>query len=418
MRGIVILAMVLMRLAQPPLPLDTPSLERDFEAAMQREGINGAVVLLVERDTVAYLNAFGQDQHGNPLNPDTVFDLGRAAEPFLTTALMIQAEQGRISPDVWVRNALPDYTLPEARLSMTITDLLIHMAGLGGDLSAPLFQASDWPDLSAAPAPPIKRFSYCPACTALSVTTLERSAGRPVEAILNDTIFYPLHMDSTVLEDGTLFTTAPDLSHFLTALLQAGRWKGVQLVKPETLEVLFKARGLTGRDRTEQYGFGWWVQPESGLNVREISQDRILNARDMGRYQAQITLVPGYGRGMVILTDQPTRGLDSLMDVLIEHFIAWTPPEFDPVAVNGVVGTLHTSNSQFSGEIRLQADESGGLIFIYGDEQAAAEFVARRTLAFDLPESGRGTLYFLEDWRSAQAVLMLAGQTAIYQRQY
>jgi hypothetical protein len=405
-------------LAQGQPSWGEPALERDLQRVMEQHDIDGVVLLMVEGDQVVYLNGFGQNAEGEPMDIEATFDLGRAAEPFLTTAIMMQAERGLLAPDINLPNLLPTIRLPETPYGLTLSNLMNHTAGFGGDSALPIIASLEQNALQGETPPSIQRFSYCPNCTALLGTLISQTGGIAPSEFLQEKVFYPLQMDATHTEDGHLFTTPQDLSHFMAVHLLAGRWGSVQLIKPETIEAMHKARVQTGRNRTEQYGFGWWVQPESGLDVREIGQDRILNARDIGNYQAQITLVPGYRRGIAILTDQPTHGLDPLMDVVIKHFIDWEAPPFDLIELDGVVGTLTSDHPTLGGELVFEAVSEDELQVSYNGETAPAYFTDTRTVTFDLPDSGPGSIFFLEPWRAAQGILMLNGQTAIYQRQY
>ena len=111
----------------------TASLERKVDALFARQisatgpgcavGVyrNGAVVL-----TRGYGLANAED--GRPITPRTTFDLGSAAKPFTTLAVLSLERRGVLSLDDDVRRWVPE--MPNYGAPIRVRDLLQHTSGL------------------------------------------------------------------------------------------------------------------------------------------------------------------------------------------------------------------------------------------------------------------------------------------------
>ncbi len=147
--------------AQPDqVGLDPAGLDRAsalFRQAVEKKQIAGAVVLVARHGKVAYLDAVGmQDTElGKPMSPGSIFRIASMSKPVTTTAVMILAEQGRLSlsdpisrffPEFkFMKVAVPrikangstspgnlsaEYELIDAYRPITVRDLLMHTSGL------------------------------------------------------------------------------------------------------------------------------------------------------------------------------------------------------------------------------------------------------------------------------------------------
>ena len=125
--------------------------------------IPGAVVLVARRGKVAYQESFGLRDPDTraPMRADTVFRIASMTKPFTSLAIMMLAEEGRLSIAEEAANYLPSFkdlkvgvvrrsadgrtevVLESPRKAMTIQDLLRHTSGLtyGAAGQNPLKQA-------------------------------------------------------------------------------------------------------------------------------------------------------------------------------------------------------------------------------------------------------------------------------------
>jgi CubicO group peptidase (beta-lactamase class C family) len=90
----------------------------------------GCAVGVSEHGTVALRAGYGMAdlERGVAVNADTVFESGSVAKQFTAMAILLLAQQGKISLDDPMRKYLPE--LPDYGASMTIRHVLSHVSGL------------------------------------------------------------------------------------------------------------------------------------------------------------------------------------------------------------------------------------------------------------------------------------------------
>jgi CubicO group peptidase (beta-lactamase class C family) len=90
----------------------------------------GCAVGVSENGTVALRAGYGMAdlERGVPVTADTVFESGSVAKQFTAMAILLLAQQGKISLDDPMRKYLPE--LPNYGASLTIRHVLSHLSGL------------------------------------------------------------------------------------------------------------------------------------------------------------------------------------------------------------------------------------------------------------------------------------------------
>src|ERR1700728_4513333 len=90
----------------------------------------GCAVGISEHGTVALRAGYGMAdlERGVPINADTVFESGSVAKQFTAMAILLLAQQGKLSLDDPMRKYLPE--LPDYGPSLTIRQVLSHISGL------------------------------------------------------------------------------------------------------------------------------------------------------------------------------------------------------------------------------------------------------------------------------------------------
>jgi CubicO group peptidase (beta-lactamase class C family) len=111
-------------------PSDAASRVAQVMAAYDRADSPGCTVGVIKDGAFVHLRGYGMAnlEHGVPLGPDTVFDIGSTSKQFSAAAIVLLAQEGRLSLDDEVRKhvtELPDYGRP-----LTIRHLLTHTSGL------------------------------------------------------------------------------------------------------------------------------------------------------------------------------------------------------------------------------------------------------------------------------------------------
>jgi CubicO group peptidase (beta-lactamase class C family) len=90
----------------------------------------GCAVGVAEHGTVALRAGYGMAdlERGTPVTADTVFESGSVAKQFTAMAILLLAQQGKISLDDPMRKYLPE--LPDYGPPLTIRQVLSHVSGL------------------------------------------------------------------------------------------------------------------------------------------------------------------------------------------------------------------------------------------------------------------------------------------------
>jgi CubicO group peptidase (beta-lactamase class C family) len=143
---------------------------------------------------------------GTPITAETIFESGSVAKQFTATAILLLAQDGKLSLDDDVRKYVPE--LPEYDRPITIRHLLTHTSGLREWSS--LVAAVGWPrgtrvhtqsDLldvvfrqRSLNYPVGEYYSYTNTGYALAAAIVERVSGKSLQQFTQERIFAPLGM--------------------------------------------------------------------------------------------------------------------------------------------------------------------------------------------------------------------------------
>jgi CubicO group peptidase (beta-lactamase class C family) len=146
---------------------------------------------------------------GEPMTPDTLFDMASLTKLLATTPAVLQLyEQGKVAIDEPVQTYLPDFNPAgdPRRAQVTVRMLLTHTSGIGGDLS----RQGPWGVVAADKADGLHRalgaplefdpgqtFHYSDIGFILLGEIVERITGEPLDIYTSDHIFAPLGMTDT-----------------------------------------------------------------------------------------------------------------------------------------------------------------------------------------------------------------------------
>ena len=196
-------------IAAPPKGFDAR-----VQAVMKQQGVPGAAVAIVENGKVTLARGYGIRRLGStePVDADTLFQIGSTTKAFTTAALAILVDEGKIHWDDPVIDYLPGFRMydPWVTREMTIRDLLVHRSGLGlgqGDL---LFVPST--EISRAdtvrrlrflkPATSFRSgFAYDNVLYIVAGELIEAVSGQTWETFIHDRILVPAGMTKTVTND-------------------------------------------------------------------------------------------------------------------------------------------------------------------------------------------------------------------------
>lgn len=190
--------------AEPPRNLDARVEEIRLAA-----GVPGMAVVVVENGKVTHARGYGERRlgKGEPVDADTLFQLGSVTKAFTTAALAVLVDQGRIDWNDRVIDHMPWFQMydPWVTREMTIVDLLVHRSGLGlgaGDLLS-------IPRSSLSRAETVRRLRYIKPATsfrsafgysnllyAAAGQLIEEVTGRTWEEFVHDQVLRPAGMNT------------------------------------------------------------------------------------------------------------------------------------------------------------------------------------------------------------------------------
>lgn len=202
--------------ALPAFALAAPP--RNFDARideiMKASEIPGVAVAIVEDGQVTLARGYGVKKLGSPepVDADTLFQIGSTSKAFTTAALAILVDEGKIGWDDRVIDHLPDFRLydPWVTREITIRDLLTHRAGFSKGQGDLLFL----PYNTLTRAESVRRLRYLEPATSFRSTfaydnVLYMVAGQLIEAVTGQTweqfteerILKPIGMTTSVTND-------------------------------------------------------------------------------------------------------------------------------------------------------------------------------------------------------------------------
>lgn len=218
-RSIAMVLSICTTLASPPaaaaVPLASDNARSDLEsivlAAYSAEA-PGAAVIVVQKGKILYRGAHGLAnlELGVPLRPESVFRIGSVTKQFTAAAILLLAEDGKLSLSDSITKFLPDYHVQGHRV--TIQQLLAHTSGIANYTELPDWQATTRNDVSVRQLidvfqdkpfdfAPGERWKYDNSGYILLGAIIEKVSGQSYADFLRTRIFAPLGMKNSRYED-------------------------------------------------------------------------------------------------------------------------------------------------------------------------------------------------------------------------
>ncbi len=334
----------------PPAPAANPAdLERDLslatagapktltlKEAMAALNIPAVSVALIDQDRIAFARAYGDG-----VTPETLFQAASLSKFVAAIGAMRLVEQKRLGLDGDVNASLTSWKVPANDLDkdhpVTLRGLLSMTAGigvpgfLGYELGAPLPTLTQILD-GAPPAnsPPVtviaapgSAYRYSGGGYEIAEALMVDALRTPFAAAMDDLVLKPAGMSHSTfaqplpddlrgkavtghLGDGTeiaggfhvfpehaaagLWSTPSDIANLLLLLARAWRGEGALFLAPGT------AREMLTRQAVGPYGLGAAVAESQGALI-------VMKRGQNVGYQSYLILLPGEGRGMVVMTN-------------------------------------------------------------------------------------------------------------------
>jgi CubicO group peptidase (beta-lactamase class C family) len=335
------------------------------EQERQAAHIPGVALGIVQGDRVVHLQGFGEaDPSGRAVTPQTPFYIGSATKSMTAVAIMQLVEQGKLNLDAPIQRYLPWFTLadPTAAAQITVRHLLTHTSGLsraiGLDVATNRNDLQDgglerqvraWHDAEAA-APAGTTFQYNNANYVILGLLVETLSGQSFESYFQQHIFVPLEMEDATVgpspdaaqpvavgyrywfgvphaahrnygrvinSAGGVIASAEEMTHYLIAQLNGGRYRDTQILAPSGTAELHRPQVPVPADASQgqgdegvAYGLGWWTKTRTGMPV-------VAHPGDLPTYHADMQLLPEEQIGIVLLMNANDRLTGERMRAMI-----------------------------------------------------------------------------------------------------
>lgn len=354
-----------------PAPVDdsTAALLDDVRAFIEHTltvwGVPGAAVAVVQDGQVMMAEGFGlrDVERALPVTPTTLFGIGSSTKAFTSTAFQMLVDEGLLSWDKPLREALPGFRLqdPFAREHATALDFALHRSGLPRhDLLWIANPALDVDKVIAnaellQPAAEFREawiynnFGYV-----LLGHLIEQAAGLPWYEVVSERLLQPLGMNMTNFsvealqgtgdyalayapdEDGpelvplaelggaapagAINSNAVDMAKWLLFQLEGGRVGERQLVSSAGMAWLHTPHIVVGGGQDPDINFlsyspGWMIDSYRG-------HYRVHHGGNTIGYSADVAFIPAKNVGVAVLTNGvftpvPTVVVHHVLDLLL-----------------------------------------------------------------------------------------------------
>lgn len=192
----------------------TADLEAFFSKEMPADEPGGAI-LIMKGDSIVFEQGYGLADVPLKTNitPNTLFNIGSISKTFVSNAILILAEENRLSLNDSLAKYFSNFKNPEIANKVKIKHLLTHTSGLEDNrhtkkdsifyLTAK--DAENWYPITQADSlffEPGTQFEYSnPAYNALALI-IEKVTGLKWQQYVKETIFKPSFMTTSVITDG------------------------------------------------------------------------------------------------------------------------------------------------------------------------------------------------------------------------
>jgi len=343
------------RTAVASSPENLKTLDASLARELARRGGVGASVAVVRDGRIALEGNYGRrslDADARRVDETTMFGIGSVTKQFTSVAILLLAEDGKLSVDDKVAKYYPGLTKAS---DITVLDLMNHVSGY------PDYYPLDFVDrrMMKAVAPdallkkyaggpldfePGTRWSYSNTGFVLLGRIVERASGRPLGAFLKDRIFSPLGMQHTDYDPhaadprlargytsfaltplqpatsegpgwvgaaGAIFSTAADVARWDIGLMEG------RVLKPVSWALMTKPRALAN-GRSTGYGCGLAIAQRHGVTV-------LTHGGALSGYVARNTMIPQSRSAVVaLINDEDGPLANSLVDRALEILL---PPD-------------------------------------------------------------------------------------------
>ncbi len=266
---------------EKPPPQSLTELEQSIRDILQETKTPGVGVALVTKEEVPWVAGIGKAdvEADKDVTTDTLFRIGSISKSFVSLAVLKLQEEGRLHLEDRIHDRAPEVAFTnrwEDSEPVRLVHVLEHTAGFD-DIALCEYAASDptiglrdalafHPPSRTARWRPGTHFSYCNSGPVVAAYVVEKAAGVRFENFIQEQFFDPLEMKTAsyfltesvkrnlaksygndgrreiaywhIIDrpSGSINATPTEMAHLVQMLLGRGKYKGVALLKPESIE--------------------------------------------------------------------------------------------------------------------------------------------------------------------------------------
>lgn len=320
-------------IAAPPTPMDFSELDAIVVAQMEKHGLPGVALAIIDGEEVVYSQGYGKADRNRPMTSQTKMFIGSQSKSFTALAIAQLADQGVLDLDAPVQSYIPWFRVADEEESekITIRHLLNHSSGLS-DAGFPVVPSKNTSleesvrmlERANLTAPVGSTFQYFNMGYSVLAYLVELASGQSYSDYIQDYILTPLGMDNSTADAksaqsvaqgftrffgfavpmtqpvpeyaigaGYIVSTADDLAKYAIAMKNHAEG----LVSPMMGRKIF----LPGHG---DYGFGWFIVDNGS---------KIFHGGANETFRTDVNLYPNVGRAFVILINEGYQ---------VDHFIS------------------------------------------------------------------------------------------------
>jgi len=313
--------------------VDAQTIDTFIQGQMKTAGFPGLTVAVIQNGEITLMKGYGTASTGEALTPQSSLYIGSISKSFTALAAMRLWDQGKINLDATVKSYLPDFLLAGEAESQKITvrQLLNQTSGIcaEGDedpnQTAPSLQeqARRMKSMRLS-TPPGAKFCYSNQNFSLLGAVLEAASGQSYDDLLQQLVFTPLNMQNSSagpqnlpnfakgfgqffgfpfpreqhshpggVPAGYILSSAEDLTHYVTMLMDGGVYQGQRILTPEAHQLLWAPRS----EIDSPYAMGWFSWNVAGEKLIE-------HGGEIESYAAGISMLPDRKTAVIFLGNQ------------------------------------------------------------------------------------------------------------------
>jgi CubicO group peptidase (beta-lactamase class C family) len=310
----------------------------------------GIAVGIVVKDKLVFAKGYGYRDYENklPMTPTTLFQIASNSKLFTAVSAGMLVEEGKLSWDKPVREAVPTIEFYNDQLNnnVTLRDMLSHRTGVTRhDLiwfKSPFTRKELFDKLRyLEPQEPMRTaFLYNNLMFSAVGEIIELKSGMRWEDFVRERILTPLDMGSTtytvddmlkqpdhavpfrekrdsfelykipyyedtegVAPAGAVISNIDELSHWLIALMNDGKYNGKQVLPPDVLKATLQPAIGLPNSLGEALGYWELLNPDYGMG-RSIASYRghliTYHGGDLPGFHSQISFMPNDKIGVIV----------------------------------------------------------------------------------------------------------------------